>query len=112
MLSEVGLKLYDMHDTDIPDRDQEWRQDRRHYLEQYNNIERKNELERDSREQAFARTVMQVLQKANDRVCEAAVVSDFTTRFESSSRFGKDSGFEPRGCIGIGGGPAARCLRQ
>ena len=78
-MSEVGLKLYDMHDTDIPDRDQEWRQDRRHYLEQYNNIGRKHELERDSREQAFARAVMQVLQKANDRVCEAAVVSDFTT---------------------------------
>ena len=79
MMSEVGHKLNAMHDTDIDDRDEAWRKDRRRLLEQYNNLVRKHELDRDARELAFARAVLQVLRKANDVVCEAAVVADFTT---------------------------------
>ena len=79
MMSEVGHKLNAMHDTDIDDHDGAWRKDRRRLLEQYYNIVRKHELDRDARELAFARAALQVLRKANDVVCEAAVVADFTT---------------------------------
>jgi hypothetical protein len=61
MMSEVGHKMNAMHDTDIDDRDEAWRKDRRRLLEQYYNIVRKHELDRDSRELASARAVSQVL---------------------------------------------------